>query len=225
MGTTRNKLGSGQPLLPKNTEDIEFCDLFVRLGSHAKAAQEIGHDGKWGWARKKKYAQYLARRMIQREEALAREMVIGQKEILAELLALGMANPLDYIESYEVTVGGKLITKYRQRPLTSLTRHQAASVSSIKFLGDGSVSYRIPNRHEKIPGLIHAGRHFGMFHDKLIAEHRHQHLHQGGPDLSEAHSDTLERMEAELIKAIGPDQARKLLGVTIDGEYEDVSRS
>lgn len=205
--------------VPETAKEHAFCEAWLKCYNQEQSARKAGYKNV-GQGHKvyQKFATYLAKRQTEKEKVLTKAMVRGQKEILEELMAVGFANSLDYIETYEVN--GRVLV--RQKPLTSLTRLQAAAVSDIRFLKDGTTKYRIPDQREKIPGLIAAGRHFGMFHDKLIQEHRHLHMRQN-VDLTDVGNALLEEVEAKLLQAVGPQKARQLLGVTIEGEYEDVT--
>lgn len=201
---------------------MAFCEAYLSHYNKDRAARDAGYAGGQGNRIFRRFKVYLSQRQIQKEAETTKTMVAGQKEILEELIALGMANPLDYIETYEhLDADGIMQTKVRQKPLTSLTRLQAASVSNIRFK-DGVATYRIPDVREKIQGLISAGRHFGMFHDKLIQEHRHLHMKQG-VDLTDVGSALLEEIETKLLQVLGPEKSRLLLGVTHEGQYQDVT--
>lgn len=221
----KKKLRNVPSLLPKTDQENKFCELWLLYADATRAGKEVGWSASRSRDTERRFAEYLARLQVEKEKELAKKSVVGVKEILAELLALGMANPQDYIEQYtEKTSEGVEVIKYRQRDLMTLSRHQAAAISAVKFNADGTITYRLPNRREKLPGLIAAGRHLGMFHEKLIQEHRHLHLHSKAPDIRGADPALLKRMEDDMVKLVGVEQAKQVLGY-IEGEYEDVSES
>jgi hypothetical protein len=212
-------IGTANMVMPKTAMEHAFCESWLKCYNQEQARRKAGYKNvAQGHKLYRKFATYLAKRQTEKEKVLTQTAVRGQKEILEELMSMGFANPHDYIEVYEE--GGK--KKVRQKPITELTRLQAAAISGIRFQKNGTATYRIPNRDEKIPALIAAGRHFGMFHDKLIQEHRHLHMRQS-VDLTDVGNALLEEVEAKLLLAVGPQKARQLLGVTIEGEYEDVT--
>lgn len=217
----------GGMVVPRDERHKKFCDELIKTHDPRIAGRNAGFSESWislGHYKKLiiKYDKYLAKRMDKTEKEVARVMVLDQQKILDEYMAIAFANPLDYIET-EITTDGKgnEIRKHRRKDVTQLTRAQAAAISEIKFKPDGSVTYKLPDDKTKHPYLKDLGQHLGLFHQKLIAEHRHQHLHQlsfRGADPSK-----LEQLEQQLLDALGPDAAR-MLGIQIEGvEYNDIT--
>lgn len=162
-----------------------------------------------------RYKAYLSQKMERHENAVAKELVLEQKDILNEMMAIGFANAQDYYVITDEVVNGKNIKKRTLKPIEELTRAQAAAVSCITQHPDGSITYVIPDEKSKHPYLKDLGQHLGLFHPKLIQEHRHQHIHAALSfrDLDPA---KLEQFETQLIEALGP-AGRRMLGI-IDGE-------
>lgn len=233
MAARRNKRIIKKPTsslldqLPSDDSDVKFCELWLKYSDHVRAGREMGWSVQRSLKTFTRFSLYLARMQSRKEKELARQAVVGQKHILAELLSLGMANPQDYIEAYEERNAetGQMVTKYRQKDLMSLPRLVAAAISKVTINADGSITYQIPNYKAKIPGLVHAGRHFGMFNDKLIAQHKHDHARASMPSLRGADPALIRQLEDNMRKLMSPEQAKQLLGITVEGDSELVDET
>lgn len=212
--------------VPTHASDRKFCTRWMVHKDHNLAAKESGMAAssiRQGAAKKKllKYLPYLVQQLERREAAVAAQMALDQKDILNQMVAIGFANAQDYIKQAEVKdpATGKMKTVHVRKPLTELTRDQAAAVSNVLFMPDGTIQYSLPDEKSKHPYLKDLGQHLGLFHPKLIEQHRHAHLHRT-LDFKGMDTDKLAEVEQKLIEAMG-EEGRRMLGI-IDGEFEEV---
>lgn len=211
---------------PTTEVDKIFCDEWLQHRDHMKAAAVSGmarsSQDHGGPAKKlKKFLPYLSQQLQHHERAVATEMVLEQKHIIAEMMAIGFSNPKDYYKTVEQVKndGSVVIVSHVRKELHELTRAQAAAISEITWHKDGSVTYELPDVRAKHPYLKDLGQHLGLFHPKLIQEHRHLQLH-AALDLRDIDTDKLEKFESMLIDALGP-MGKQMLGI-IEGESEEV---
>lgn len=231
-GETKS-LKMGGIYYPAGERENKFCERWLVHKNELTAWREAGYadsGAKAGLHKKKlqKLLPYLSTQLERHETQVAKQFVLDQQQIIDEMIAIGFANPQDYLKQVEkeidVEVNGKA-TKQTvlytvQKDIHELTRREAAAISEVRIV-DGKALYRIPDDPKaKHPYLKDLGQHLGLFHPKLIQEHRHQHLHA---KLSFANLDQgkLEALEAQLVDAMG-DAGRRMLGITIDGEAENV---
>ena len=211
--------------VPTTPADRKFCERWMVHKDHMKAAIESGMTEKSiksNWAKRKliKYMPWISAQLEKREKAVAERYALKQENILDEMVAIGFANAQDYAkEIEEADATGKIIKKTIRKPLSELTRAQAAAVSSVSFHPDGTVTYDLPDERSKHPYLRDLGQHLGLFHPKLIQEHRHAHMH-AAIDLRGLDESKLESFEQQLLAALGP-QGERMLGIMKEVEYTD----
>lgn len=218
-------------VLPRTDKEHAFCKAWLQHYDSNRAAREAGYadsisNGSSGKRLFERLQGYLEHQLQLRQQAVAKQVALDQKDILAEMAAIGFANPLDYVNVVEEPVKDpetgqtSLVKCQRQKKLIELTRAQAAAISEVTFHADGSVTYKLPDERSKHPYLKDLGQHLGLFHPKLIQEHRHQHLHAA---LSFRDMDTRKLAQAEsmLLEAMGA-EGRRMLGI-VDAEFEEVS--
>ena len=220
--------------VPKSDQHRAFCEAWLKHYDHNRAAREAGYSahnvnagvGKRTFAL---FAQYLTKQKEIKEKALVKELALDQKDILAEMMAIGFANALDYVKEVEEeekdmeTGEVRMVRRHRQKLVTELTRAQAAAISKVTFLPDGTVTYDIPDERSKHPYLKDLGQHLGLFHPKLIQEHRHEHRHRA-ISFRDMDMEKLAKAEKMLIDALGP-EGRRMLGLQDfqEAEFEDVT--
>lgn len=217
--------------MPKTEKEHAFCKAWLQHFDIGRAAKEAGYrigPNQTGNAHQifDRLRGYLEHQLSLREKAIAKEFVLDQKDILREMANIGFANAHDYVkivqeEEKDPETGAKrMVERERQKPLRELTRAQAAAISDVTFHPDGSVTYKLPDEKSKHPYLKDLGQHVGLFHPRLIQEHRHQHLHAS---LSFRDMDTSKLAQAEsmLLEAMGP-EGRRMLGI-VDAEFENVT--
>lgn len=211
--------------VPTNPVDRKFCTRWLVHKDHNLAARESGMAAssvRQGQAKKRllKYLPYLVQQLERREMAVAAQMALDQKDILNQMVAIGFANAQDYVKQVETKdEKGVIKITHVRKPLTELTREQAAAVSNVMFQPDGTITYSLPDEKSKHPYLKDLGQHLGLFHPKLIEQHRHAHLHRT-LDFKGMDTDKLALVEQQLIEALG-EEGRRMLGI-IEGEFEEV---
>lgn len=218
--------------LPRTDKERAFCESWLQHYDINRAAREAGYSGPknrqggGGLRVFERFRAYLEHQLSLKQKAVSKELALDQKDILSEMAAIGFANAQDYVAIVEEPVKDEktgaisMVRRERQKPLMELTRAQAAAVSEVTFHPDGRVTYQLPDERSKHPYLKDLGQHLGLFHPKLIAEHRHAHMHAA---ISFRGMDTRKLAEAEsmLLEAMGP-EGRRMLGI-LDAEFEDVS--
>lgn len=210
--------------LPTRANDIKFCQRWLVHKDHNRAGKESGmaatslNKGN-GKTKLLRFLPYLSNELQKREHAVATQFALDQKDIINEMIAIGFANAQDYVKTEELpSTNGHTIKRQVQKPLMELTRAQASAISSVTFSPDGKVTYTIPDEKSKHPYLKDLGQHLGLFHPKLIQEHRHAHLHRM-LDFKGLDTERLAKFEADLIDAMG-EEAKRVLGI-VEGEFEE----
>lgn len=212
---------------PLDEREQKFAEALLKNISPRQAWIQAGYAvtgyGRHGTNKLRSLSKYLDRMRAKVEQAVAHRIVLDQATILDEMMAIAFANPQDYIEEYdaeEVTDGvKKIVRRRRTKDLMQLTRHQAAAIGEITLNKDGSITYRIPDRRGKRPYLKDLGMHLGLYHQKLIHEHRHAHMH-AHVDLKDIPPAKLEAAEAALLELLGSKGAL-LLGIPAAMPDED----
>lgn len=218
---------------PVSDKHRAFCDRWLRHYDHVRAAKEAGYNSSFtdkGGAMElfRKYERYLLQQKALKEKAVAKELVLEQRDILREMMAIGFANAQDYVKVVDEAVVDeksgvtRVVKCERRRPLMELTRAEAAAVSKVTFHPDGTVSYELPDERSKHPYLKDLGQHLGLFHPKLIQEHRHAHA-VALLDLSSLDNAKLKKAEELFLEAMGP-EGRRMIGIedVVDGEFEEM---
>lgn len=208
--------------MPKGEKELAFCEFWLSHFDHVRAYKQAGYQRSADKALRlyRILAPYLEKLRTEKGKVLAKRLAVREADVLDEIVALGFANPQDYVEEYIEEIAGKPpATKHRRRPLMELTRAQAAAVTCIKFHPDGTVTYELPEPKDKRPALELVGKNFGMFDQKLIAEHRHIQK-QRSTELEKIDTDKLQAFEEALIEAIGPRAAQNFIGYTREVEEE-----
>lgn len=210
---------------PRDEREIKFVEAWLRHHDVQRAWEEAGYSIKncdYHTEATRKYQTllpYIERRQSQVSKEITKKFVLDQQSILDEMIAVGFANPQDYIEETMELVDGKPVKVQRRKNIMSLTRAQAAAVTEIDFHPDGTVTYKLPDADAKHPFLKDLGQHLGLFHPKLIQEHRHRHMH-AHIDLKDIDQGALLQAEQKLLQALGP-RGNLLLGVQRDDDEED----
>jgi hypothetical protein len=221
----------GGILTPKEPRHVAFCQAWLGEAhfDHVRAARLAGYSDSWikkGLAKPllEKYQRYLLRQKEIRERAVAKEIALEQRDILQEMMAIAFCNAQDYVVKVNEPVKNvetgeiQMLTRERQKPMTQLTRLQAAAISEVTFNGDGTVTYKLPGVNAKHPYLKDLAQHIGMLHPKLIQEHRHEHLHRA-LSFASVPDDKLAELEQAYLRAIGP-EGRRQIGI-IDVEHSE----
>ncbi len=211
--------------LPLSDIDKVFCERWLVHHNHNVAASEAGIskysvEKGYGLVKFRQFEKYLSRQLQHNAQAIAKKFVLNQEDILQEMIAIGYANPKDYVEFTERTVGDKTIMIETLKPLHKLTRRQASAITNVQFLADGTVTYDLPEASKKHPYLKDLGQHLGMFHPKLIQEHIHAHR-LVSLSFKTVSNDKIEKLENMFLKELGEEGYRMLGG--IPGEFEQVS--
>lgn len=209
--------------LPKDERHQAFCRLYATHNDPVRASREAGFSE--SWIKKCRYKDLVVRYdkhivglMQAKEKQIGKSLALSQEAILEEMKSIAFANAQDYVkEVVDEATGTK---KFVRKELHELTRAQAAAISDVKFLKNGTIVYKLPDDKAKHPYLKDLGQHLGLFHQKLIAEHRHKHMHQlSFEGVDPAKLVELERAALEVLGIEG----KRLLGETIEGDYEDVT--
>lgn len=220
----------GGIVTPKTPKHQAFCANWLKHYDHNKAAIDAGFSEvavKKGSAAVlfRRFERYLLKQKKLKEKAVSKVLVLEQKDILAEMKAIGFANAQDYVVIVsepvkdEKTGTIRMVKRERQKPLMQLTRAQAAAVSKVTFHPDGTVTYELPDEKSKHPYLKDLGQHLGLFHPKLIQEHRHAHAH-AIMDLRDMDSAKLAEAERYFLAALG-NEGNRMLNI-IEGEFEEI---
>jgi hypothetical protein len=208
---------------PKNAREVAFCEAWLENGyNHVEAYKTAGYSTRGGaWrsyaaAMMESFRKYLEPLQRARAKAKAQHLSVTEKDVLDELSAMAFASPLDYVELY--TQGDTVMA--RKKEFHQLTRRQAAAVTGVQVLTDGKVVYSIPEPKDRRPAVELVGKHLGMFHTQLIAEHRHI-LQRRTADLKDVNPTVLLEIEKILIESIGEDQAKQFIGYTAEAVSEE----
>lgn len=219
--------------IPKTDQEKLFCKEWLKDFDHVRAARVAEYGARSinngiGSELVVRFGKYLAAMKEHKEKAVAKELALDQIDILKAMRAMAEANPQDYVMEVEEEITDdkgekKKVMCLRRKPLMQLTREQAAVISDVTFHKNGSVSYRLPSPKDKHPYLKDLGQHLGLFHPKLIQEHRYE-RRQAGVSLKDVDGAKLAEFESLLLKALGT-EGRRMLGLPIiDGEFEDVTQ-
>lgn len=213
--------------LPVSAQDKLFCERWLIHHNQVQASEEAGWSPKSvkhgiGSHKFQRYEKYLAFQLQRNAQAIAKKFVLKQQDILSEMMAIGYANPQDYIDMVPMKIKGKERLVERRKPIHELTRAQAAAISNVQFLPNGEVTYDLPDSAAKHPYLRDLGQHLGLFHQKLIQEHIHAHMH-AAIDFGKVSPDKLEQLERQFLAVLG-EEGYKMLGI-LDGEFDDVTDS
>lgn len=214
--------------LPRTPQEHRFCKAWLTHYNAAQAAREAGYaevsvKKNGGAAVFRRFERYLMQQKSIKEKVVARELVLEQKTILEEMMAIGFANAQDYIavvmeEVEQKDAAGAVrkvrVRRERQRPIMDLSRRQAAAISKVTFHPDGRVTYELPDEKSKHPYLRDLGQHIGLFHPKLIQEHRHAHA-VAMLDLRDMDPAKLAQAEQLFISALG-NEGKRLLNIEAD---------
>lgn len=139
----------------------------------------------------RKVEPYILRLIAQVEK----EIVLDQARVIREMEPVALWTIDDYIEV--VREEGKP-PAIRWKPFDELTREQRKAVKKVEVDDQGNFRYEF---HEKMPTLMAAGKHLGMFNERLIVQQRTVHEHR--LDLSGVPTDLLREMEQKLLAYTG----------------------
>lgn len=213
-------LSEGQRM-PKGEREQKFCEHWLEHFDPIRAYKQAGYAVNSSMNRRslelyRKFSHYLEKLRAVKGKELAKRLAIRETDILEEIAALGFANVQDYVEVY--TENGKELL--RRKPIMQLTRGQASAVTQVEFHPDGTVTYLLPEPKDKRPALELIGKNFGMFDQKLIAEHRHMSKQRAESIGGLVSPDKLAMFEKLLIEAIGDRAAQSFIGYTREVEEE-----
>lgn len=223
---------TGAPIvLPRTPKEHAFCRAWLNHYDIHRAYQEAGYadsvsNGAAGKRVFDRLRSYLEQQLELKQKVVSKELALDQKDILSEMAAIGFANAQDYVAIVEESVKDentgevRMVKRERQKPMMELTRAQASAISNVTFHPDGRVTYQLPDERSKHPYLKDLGQHLGLFHPKLIQEHRHQHMH-AAISFRDMDTSKLAQAESMLLEAMGP-EGRRMLGI-LDAEFEEVS--
>jgi hypothetical protein len=204
---------------PKDEREVKFCALIARGLLPKTAWGEAGYAKTTGVEPIRKVEQlrqYIDKLREKATEIIAKKYVLDQPTVLNAMFDIAFANPQDYEEEYEfeeknATDGSvRKVKRSRLKPLQQLTRQQAGVVDNVREGPDGRLIYDLPALALRKSAQKDLGQHLGLFHPKLIQEHRHQHLHQH-LTLKGVNMDDLRAGRDVLRKALGP-RADLMLG-------------
>lgn len=227
-GVKKNLMIAGMRV-PTRPLDVKFCERWLVHKDHKLAGLQCGMSkasvkNNTTHRKLKQFLPWLSMQMEKREEKVADKFAIKQEDIIEEMKNIAFANVQDYILQREVKdeATGKITTISERKPVMELTRGQAAALSKVTFNPDGTVTYELPDEKSKHPYLKDLGQHLGLFHPKLIQEHRHAHMH-AAIDLRDVDTAKLAEFESTLVAALGQQQGKRILGILDDVEYQDVT--
>ena len=200
-------------ILPSTAQQTMFVQAWLSNGFDlVQAAVTAGYKRAAASKVARRLSAYMEEMRQKLENEVVKQVALEQKDIIEEMMAIGFANPLDYAKEIVLEVDGKPVKHVIRKPLLELTRRQAAAISKVIFHPDGTVTYELPDEKSKHPYLKDLGQHLGLFHPKLIQEHRHAHLH-AKLDMRDADSEKLAEAERMYMEALGS-AGKRLLGVT-----------
>lgn len=223
-------------LFPRNDRDRKFCDQWLKHFDHLRAYREAGfatasNHGKWAARALEKlsrFSEYLRPLREAKAREVAEKLVMDDQDVLRSMASKAVFNPLDFIERTDepltrkvkrkgqeepieeaVTFNGRPVYGERLRPITELTREQAAAVEVVGVVG-GVIQYKLPSAREQHQYLTSIGRQLGMFLEKFILErhnhqHKHAHLH-----LDNVPTQRLQAVTRQLLPLVGQDFAAQL---------------
>lgn len=209
---------------PHTEREFAFCEHYLRSHDQNQAAKAAGYVSYYsnGPRLRRQFAAYLAKRSLKVEKQIAKAIAYDQQDLLNEMASIAFANPQDYIIKVLALVGDQQVQIDALRPIETLTRAQAAAIKKVAVV-NGVATYELPDLTDKYQYLFALGKNLGLYHDKLIQEFRHQHLH-AHVDFKDLPADKLQTLERLLVDAIGPD-ARRLLGIQPEPREEHETAS
>lgn len=213
VATTRNKnavkptldLTYGFPgKVPKNVKYRAFILKYVETGEVMTSARAVGYSHAWGKGTAPRvldeYKDMVVWLQAYRAQEVAKTVDIDQERVLQEMVSIAFANEADFIVIEDVLVDGKTVKRARRKEVEELTREQLAAVVVIKVRGKADrITWKWRDRDGK---LFEVGKHFGLFNEKIIMEHRHRHTHRHY-DLSKVPLARLEAIEGEFEELMG----------------------
>jgi hypothetical protein len=215
----------GSPALtqaePQNERDLKFCERWLVHHDPMRAYTEAGfstsnHSApKLARRKVERFRRYLQGRLPKIEKLVAKQISYERTDILAGIARIANANALDYVEPYEVIdeATGLLVTKYRMKALTQLTRDQAAAVDTVTYCAlTGAITYTLPSAKTRLSAFTTLGEQAAGFSRK---DETHNHLH-----LHDVPLEKLRHIKGLLIDMVGPNAARQVFGMEYDGAPE-----
>lgn len=207
------------PLEPKSVRGKRFCAEYlkdykpipaaIRAGFPKPTANKNAHM----WV--VQYREYISSLQAIKNDKVVSEVVFDQKAILQSMACAAFANPQDFVEVVKVRIGKVEREVERLKSITDLTAEQASIITNVREGSDGRIQYDLM---DALTNRELLGKNQGLFHQKLIAEHRHAHLHATF-DLSKVKNKDLADVEEKLIAMLGP-QAAGILGHNQSTEEE-----
>ncbi len=210
----RRKPEMGMPITPQQKQ---FVAEYLKDYDIDAAAKRAGYKGNHETIMSvfAGIGPFIREAQLAKAREMGRRSFTSQERILGELAAEAHYSEMEFVVIEDVpdpTDPKKqgLMTIRRQKRLEELSPEQQMIVTNIRFEKDGSASYSLPSRMRAREMI---GKHLGMFNDKLIMEHRHRQL-AGRPDLTQVPDEVLDKLEANLLKYMGPK------GLRLVGEYQ-----
>jgi hypothetical protein len=197
---------------PKNERDLKFCERYLVHRSQMRAYREAGFSensaGSAAHEKYKQFAAYLDGKLRAIDAIVVTKISYERADLLDAMAAIALANPQDYLEQYTI-INEKGESEHRigMKDLRSLPRNMAAAIEEFHCdPATGRITYRMPSIESKTKMLKILAENTGAI-KKDVTEHRHLHLHLKGIPTA-----TLEQAEAQLIRTLGPEKVRLLLG-------------
>lgn len=191
----------GKRFCAEYLKDYNPVNAAVRTGFSKEVARKKAHM----WV--VKYQEYINSLQALKNDKVVSEVMFDQKAILQSMARAAFANPQDFVEVVRVKEGKRFRAVERLKSINDLTLEQASIITNVREGADGRIQYELMDAMTNRELL---GKNQGLFHQKLIAEHRHAHLHAAF-DLSKVTNKDLAEVEEKLIAMLGP-QAAGILG-------------
>lgn len=209
----RTKPEEGMPI---TAQQKQFVAEYLKDYDIQAAAKRVGFKGNSHTIQKMflSLGPFIQEAQLAKARAIGERSFTSQERVLEELAADAHYSEMDFVVIEQVAnpaKPGEKMTVRRQKRLEELTVQQQGIIKNIQFMADGNATYSLPNR---MMARMAIGKHLGMFNDKMILEHRNRQL-LGRPNLSTVPDGVLDKMEADLLKYMGPK------GLRLIGEYQE----
>ncbi len=149
------------------------------------------------------------------QELLVKRLAYEREDILDAMAAVGLANAQDYVMEFQFvyppdhpTKAGQVELRRMLKPLHMLTREQAFAIEDVKAYQDGTIGYSLPSLRTKHRFLQTLGE-----NTKALTPQNPQHLH-AHVHLHGVTTEKLRAIETELIRQLGVDAVRDVIGLT-----------
>ena len=200
-----------RPGYPQTAQQTKLCHEYIKdyniIQSALRAGFSQGYAKREAHAMIKRFMPYIQTLQDKKTTQVVAKVVYDQDTILQSMARAAFADPADFVERVKVKYSGKVRTMERVKSIFDLTPEQRSCIRNVQEMSNGRIKYELmdPQENRKLLGM-----HQGLFHQKLIAEHRHAHLH-ATLDLSKLDDRKLAKLEEDLLQLLGP-QAARILG-------------